>query len=211
MAILYTADRDLNENRYEGAVLAKIVDHSYRIMSDIWGTADFALVWDEASNGPKQVCVNVYDMNPSSWHPVEIVVDATEEVRAKYLNWLENRKFETLVGDAEIAARVVGKGSIAKVVKGKSGKGTIGKVVVAMDASYGMGWRARQMKKFAIATSDVQVEKALRNGKVAKVYRDVVWAWSCNVERVDIAEIDRDALRADARKWALAEYQSRVR
>lgn len=195
MAILYTAARDLNDNRYEGAVLAKRVNQSYRIMSDVWGTADFALVWDDSSNAPKQILVNVYDMNPSGWHPVAIVPDATEEVKAKYLNWLEEREFETMLNQEQIRIREIEKGCIAKVVKGKSGKGTIGKVVVSMDAAYGMGWRARQMKKYAIATSDVQIDKPLRNGKTMKVFRDVVWAWACNVERVDIAEINLDALR----------------
>ena len=203
MAILYTAARDANENRYEGYVLEKIVDRSYRIMSDVWGTADFALVWDEKSNEPKQICVNVYDMNPESWRPVEIVVDATDEVRAKYLNWLEEREFNSLLYKEQERVRQVEKGCIAKVVKGRNGRGTVGKVVVSMDASYGMGYRARQMKKYAIATSDVQIDKPLRNGKVMKVYRDVVWAWACNVERVDIAKIDQDALRVEAKERAL--------
>ena len=52
MAILYTAARDSDMNRYAGFVLAKVVDQSYRIMSDIWGTADFARVWDRLPRLP---------------------------------------------------------------------------------------------------------------------------------------------------------------
>lgn len=203
MAILYTAARDATENRYEGAVLRKIVDHSYRIMSDIWGTADFALVWDEASASPKQILVNVYDMNPESWRPVAIEEDATPDVRAKYLKWKTERFYESLLGDAEIRVRQIEKGAIAKVVKGRNGKGTVGPVVVAMTAIYGMGWRSSQELKVAIATSDVKVKKALRNGKVAEVYQDVVWAWARNVQRVDIAQIDKEALWKEAQERAV--------
>ena len=200
MAIMYTAERDMNNNTYEGHVLAKVVDQNYRIMSDVWGTADFALVWDEATASPKQILINVYDMCPDGWCPVQIKVDATEEIKAKYLNWKVNCQFNSLLYGAEKAALRIEKGCIAKVVKGKTGKGTIGKVVVIMDGAYGMGWKAVPMKKYAIATSDVQIDKALRNGKVVKVYQDVVWAWACNVERQDIAEIDKEALLEQAQK-----------
>jgi hypothetical protein len=122
MAILYTAARDSNENRYEGFVLAKVVDQSYRIMSDVWGTADFARVWDEATASPKMILVNVYDMNPESWRPVQITVDATDEVKAKYRDWQVKGEYERLLGSAEIAAKQIEKGCIAKVVKGKNGK-----------------------------------------------------------------------------------------
>ncbi len=199
-----------NQNGFEGTqtdwagfVLEKIVDHSYRIMSDIWGTADFALVWDEKSNGPKKLLVNVYDMNPSGWSPTEIVVDATEEVKTKYRDFQVKRLYEQLLGSAEIASYQIEKGCIAKVVKGKNGKGTVGPVVVMMDATYGMGWQSRVEKKLAIATSDVKVKKALRSGKVAEVYQDVVWVWARNVKRVDVAPIDKDALLKQAQERVL--------
>ena len=203
MAILYTADRDSTENRYEGAVLRKVVDHNYRIMSDIWGTADWALVWDEASASPKNILVNVYDMNPESWRPVAIEEDATSDVRAKYLKWKTERFYESLLGDAEIRVRQIEKGAIVKVVKGRNGKGTVGPVVVAMNATYGMGWRSRQELKVAIATSDVKVKKILRSGKVAEVYQDVVWAWARNVVREDIAEINQHMLWLEAEQRAV--------
>lgn len=194
MAILYTAARDSNENRYEGFVLAKVVDQSYRIMSDVWGTADFARVWDEATAGPKMILVNVYDMNPESWRPVQITVDATDEIREKYNQWQINLEFQRRVGIAESEALQIQKGCIAKVVKGKNGKGTVGKVVVQMQARYGMGWRASVENKLGIATSDVTFKKALPNGKVVDAHRDMVWVWQRNCERVDVAKIDKDAI-----------------
>lgn len=207
MAILYTAARDSNENRYEGFVLARVVDQSYRIMSDVWGTADFARVWDEATASPKMILVNVYDMNPESWRPVQITVDATDEIREKYKQWLINLEFNRLLDLEENRVREIEKGAIAKVVSGRNAKGTIGKVVVKMNATYGMGYRSSVEPKLGIATSDVTFKKALPNGKVVDAHRDMVWVWARNCQRVDIAQIDKEALLREAQEravWKLA-------
>lgn len=201
MAIAWTVQHNGfydSQTDWAGYVLEKKHDSSYRIMSDVWGSADWAIVWDAQEKRAKHVLVNVYDMNGPDWKPVQITVDATDEVKKAYRDWKIGLYFQDLVNKAEYEARQIQKGTIAKVVKGKSGKGTIGKVVVQMDATYGMGWRASVEKKLAIATSDVKVKKALRNGKVAEVYQDVVWAWQRNCERVDITPVNKDALRKQA-------------
>jgi len=192
-----------SQSNWEGAVLKVVHDRNYRIMSDVWGSADWATVWDDATSSPKQILVNVYDMQGPDWKPVQITIDATDEIREKYKQWMINREYENLLGNAEMSARQIEKGCVAKVVKGKNGKGTVGKVVVVMDATYGMGYRSSVEKKLAIATSDVKVKKPLRSGKVAEVYQDVVWVWARNVERVDIAEINRHSLRLEAEKRVL--------
>ena len=211
MAIMYTTDRDIAEcNSYENAVLAKVVDQSYRIMSDVWGTADFALVWDEATASPKQILVNVYDMQGYNWVPTKIIVDATPEVRAAYEQWLVNVQFNHLVSRAEDAAREIEKGAIAKVVKGRNAQGTQGKVVVKMKATYGMGWQSRVLDKLGIATSDVMFKKALSNGKVVDAHRDMIWVWAHNCQRVDVAPVDKDALLEQAKAWAARELSARA-
>lgn len=197
MAILYTSGRDLEYNRYEKRVLAQVVDQSYRIMSDVWGTADFALVWDDATASPKQVLVNVYDMQGAGYVPTKIEVDATDEVKSLYRQWKIDREVAKRIGDAENEARRIYKGTIAKVVKGRNGKGTIGKVVVQMQARYGMGWQSSIENKLGIATSGVMIKKALSNGKVVDSHRDMVWVWQRNCERVDIGTVDRDAIRRE--------------
>ena len=206
MAIAWTQNHngfDGTQIDWAGYVLEKKHDTNYRIMSDVWCSADWATVWDEATSSPKHILVNVYDMNPTGWKPVQITVDATDEVKTKYRDWQIARVYEQLLGNAEIAANQIDKGCIAKVVRGKSGKGTVGPVVVMMDATYGMGWRSSVEKKLAIATSDVKVKKALRNGKVAEVYQDVVWVWAHNAVRVDVPHIDKDALLQTARERAV--------
>jgi hypothetical protein len=189
-----------SQSNWEGVTLKVVHDRNYRIMSDVWGSADWATVWDEATASPKQVLVNVYDMNGPDWKPVQITVDATDEIREKYKHWMINVQYERLLEVEEARVRQIEKGAVAKVVKGKSGKGTIGKVVVVMDATYGMGYRSSVEKKLAIATSDVKVKKALRNGKVAEVYQDVVWVWARNVVREDVAEINQHMLWLEAEK-----------
>jgi len=145
------------------------------------------------------VLVNVYDnMNGPDWKPVQITADATDEVKKAYHDW--KNAFQTFVENAESEAKAIQKGCIAKIVKGKNGKGTIGPVVVQMLATYGMGYRFSQEYKLAIATSDVKVKKALRSGKVAEVYQDVVWVWQRNCQRVDIAPVNKDALLERARE-----------
>ena len=197
MAIAWSAQHkgfNDTDSNWEGVTLKVVHDRNYRIMSDVWGSADWATVWDEATASPKQILVNVYDMQGPDWKPVQITVDATDEIREKYKQWLINVEYQNLLNKAEDAARQIEKGTIAKVVKGKTGKGTIGKVVVQMLATYGMGYRSSQEYKLAIATSDVKVKKPLRSGKVVEVYQDVVWVWQRNCERIDVAKIDKDAL-----------------
>jgi len=191
------------QTNWEGLVLKVEHDQNYRIMSDVWGSADWATVWDESTASPKKVLVNVYDMQGPDWKPVQITVDATDEIREKYKQWLINIEYNRLLDLEQNRVRQIEKGAIAKVVKGKNGKGTIGPVVVMMDATYGMGYRSSVEKKLAIATSDVKVKKALRNGKVGEVYQDVVWAWARNVVREDIAEINQHMLWLEAEKWAV--------
>ena len=189
-----------SQSNWEGAVLKVVHDQNYRIMSDVWGSADWATVWDEATASPKQILVNVYDMNGPGWKPTQITVDATDEICEKYKQWLINVQYERLLEMEQARVHQIEKGAIAKVVKGKNGKGTVGPVVVVMDATYGMGYRSSVEKKLAIATSDVKVKKALRSGKVAEVYRDVVWVWARNCQRVDVPQINKDALLQTAQE-----------
>lgn len=203
MAIAWTKQHDGfydSQQNWEGLTLKVEHDRNYRIMSDVWGSADWATVWDEATASPRKILVNVYDMQGPDWKPIQITVDATDEIREKYKQWMINVEYQKLLNAEESFNNQIQKGVIAKVVKGKNGKGTVGPVVVMMDATYGMGWRSSVEKKLAIATSDVKVKKALRNGKVADVYRDVVWVWARNCQRVDVPEINQHMLWLEAEK-----------
>lgn len=210
MAIAWTKQHNGfydSQSNWEGATLKVEHDRNYRIMSDVWGSADWATVWDEATASPKVILVNVYDMQGPDWKPIQITVDATDEIREKYKQWLINLEFQRLLNLEENRVREIEKGAIAKVVSGRNGKGTIGKVVVKMNATYGMGYRSSVEPKLGIATSDVTFKKALPNGKVVDAHRDMVWVWARNCERVDIAQIDKETLLREAQEravWKLA-------
>lgn len=200
MAIHWTAydwRSNMDMNPYTGYVLEKRSVSDYRIMSDVWCPADFALVWDAAKQAPVEVLVNVYDMNGPNWKPDVIEVDATDEVKSLYRQWKIDLEATRRIEDAELEAKQIQKGCIAKVVKGKNGKGTVGKVVVVMKANYGMGWRSSVETKLGIATSDVTFKKALPNGKVVDAHRDMVWVWARNAVRVDVGTVNRDAIRRE--------------
>jgi 2',3'-cyclic-nucleotide 2'-phosphodiesterase (5'-nucleotidase family) len=190
------------ETKYSGRVLKKWVNNNYQIMSDVWGSADMALVLDE-NNEPKTCTVQVYDGPTDPNAPRNTVeVDATEDVRKSYRDYLVKRHYEYLVNTEKDRNSEIQKGVIAKVVKGRNGQGTVGKVVVQMDAPYRMGYRSSIRRKIAIATSDVKIKKPLTSGRVMEVYRDVVWAWAFNCERVDTPEINQHMCWLDAERYA---------
>lgn len=190
------------EVKYTGRVLKKWVNNNYQIMSDIWGSADQALVLDE-NNEPKSLTVQIYDGPTDPNAPRNTVeVDATEDVIKQYYNYTVELEYSRLFNTQMSNNAEIVKECRAKVVKGRNGQGTIGKVVVVMDAPYRMGYRSSIRRKIAIATSDVKVRKALTSGRTMEVYRDVVWAWALNCERVDVPEIDKNALRKTAEERA---------
>lgn len=190
----------LEENQYAGRVIRIDRGQSYQIMSDIWGTADWATVLDE-KNEPKRICMNIYDMGAPE-HLSTGEVDATEEVKALYRQYYVDLKVKASIEDAKLEAQRIQKGCIAKVVSGRNAKGVQGKVVVVMNKLYGMGYRSSMREKLGIATSDEMVKRALSNGKVVDSYRDMVWVWAHNCKRVDIAPVDEEAIRAEVNALA---------
>ena len=109
---------------------------------------------------------------------------------------------------AQNEARTMVKGSVVKVVSGRTAKGVEGPVVVVIQRPYGMGYRANMENKFAIATSDVMVDFAAKNGKVYKNHRDVVWVWARNCELVNIPEIDMADVEARAKEATSWEFKN---
>lgn len=179
-----------------GATLKVWRDTSYRIMSDVWGSADMATYWDAEEKRPKTVVFNVYDYGAT--YNTELAtaeVDATSEVKEAYRKYLIDNAFSKLIEDTKLANAKPVKGCKVKVISGRTAKGTEGIVAVSIDRPYGMGYRAALEKKLGIATSDVKIKVAAANGKVYENYRDMVWVWARNVERTDAPLIDEEAVR----------------
>jgi hypothetical protein len=194
----YTMVRDEYLETIAHGTVLKTGVREVRIMSDVWGSEKYAIYWDAATQKPVDVWIDTCDYGWMYGNKVHAEVDATPEVKEAYCQYLIGRRMEVLVNNAKSAAMSIEKGCIAKVTRGKTSKGTQGKVIALIKASYGMGYRASVENKLGIATSDVTYKKALPNGKVVDAHKDVVWVWARNCERVDIAEIDLALIRSEA-------------
>ena len=198
MAITLTKSTYTAESKYvtedvtlaEGATL-KVWQGSIQVMSDVWEMTTYATYWDQAQER----------LLTQSWVKTA-EVDATPEVLEKVKAYLYQLELQKAVEQAQKVAMTIGKDSVVKVVKGRQGKGTVGKVVVTRERPYQMGWKSSAATKLGIATSDEKVEVAGRNGKVYENYKDVTWAWAMNCELVEVAEIDLKEAQERARNGA---------
>lgn len=183
-----------------GTTLA--VNHrSYQIMSDMWEDGLEAVFWDDANGRVirRQVLEGTVDATP----------ETLEKVRAKMIFDSVASSVSVLTADrAKIA-----KGDVIRVVKGRSGKGSEGKVVVIMTANYRAGWHSEAELKYGIALDDVKVP-VYKNGKVFENYANMVWAYARNVEKVtpnvpvtaeEILEI-RENAEKNSWGWLKREY-----
>lgn len=169
---------------------------TYQVMSDIWETGNYAVVWD----GTRVKTVDWVE---------NAVVDASDEVIAIAKEWTRTQAYlakrRELLAKAEADAEALVRGCQAKVYKGrKFPVGTTGKVVGFAESQWG--------RSVGIATSDVTVE-VVKNGKTYQNHKDVIWVAIGNVERVDIgpvdiAEIDERANEAAKNAVARGWWQS---
>jgi len=207
MAITITKSTYTAESNYvtedvtlaEGATL-KVWQGSIRVMSDVWEMTTYATYWDQAQER----------LLTQSWVKTA-TVDATPEVLEKVKAYLYQIELQKVVEQAEKEATTIGKDSLVKVVKGRQGKGTVGKVVVTMERPYQMGWRSSVATKVGIATSDEKVKVAGRNGKVYENYKDVTWAWAMNCELVEVPEIDLKEAQERARNASVWKFKDLYR
>lgn len=184
----------------EGATLA-VYYETFQVMSDIWEQALCADYWNEATG---KVDREIWIDNAT--------VDATAEVMAKAEAWLYAVKYERALAkrtEYELAeARRIVKECRVKVVSGRTAKGVEGKVAVVIQRPYGMGYRSTVEPKLAIATSEVKVKVPGPNGRVYENYRDVQWVWARNCERIDVPQIDLDAIKEAAANEARYEVKT---
>lgn len=175
-----------------------------QIMSDVWDTEIYAMYWDEDSQSVKSQYLYLAYESGEWERKSNATVDATPEVWEKVRNYYYNRYLEKGVSAADREAQTIRKESIVKVTGGRQNKGAEGKVVVAIERPYGMGYRSVMMYKYGIATSDVMVDKMV-NGRVYKNHRDIVWAWARNCELAvvpsyDIKPLEKLAMNSANRK-----------
>jgi hypothetical protein len=153
---------------------------TYQVMSDIWETGSYAVVWN-AAEGRVQTIDWIEDGK----------VDASPETFSLALQWrrqqVYTRQYNKLLSEAEQEAEQLVRGCKAKVVRGRKFPiGTEGKVVGFSDSQWG--------RNVGIATSDVMHDVVGKNGKTYSNHKDVIWVAMKNVERADIGQIDIAAI-----------------
>jgi hypothetical protein len=97
------------------------------------------------------------------------------------------------LGIASTEAEVPTKGRMVRVVRGKTGKGSEGKVVVSIERPYGMGYRTSYENKLGIALDDEMTTYVAKNGKTYPTHKNMIWVWARNCEviepQVDIEDV----------------------
>lgn len=170
---------------------------TWQIMSDEWDTIMTATSITE-TGALTRTCVN----NNTS----DVIIDANDEAFQRYWDRIYQNRVQDSTNTAEKNANTIRKGDQVHVYKGKHYQGAIGKVVVIMDGSYGMGYRSTAMHKYGIATSDRMGPVVAKNGKTYNNYLDMIWAWECNTELVGdphpVTDEIRIEIECDARKEA---------
>jgi energy-coupling factor transporter ATP-binding protein EcfA2 len=202
IALPYPSTEKVTSTFAVGATL-KVQYHTYQVMSDIWEQGIRAEYWDEESQSVKT----------ADWCDSGCTVDATPDVVAKAEAWLYAKEYDRalekrMLFEAEEARRIV-KECRVKVVSGRTSKGVEGKVAVVIQRPYGMGYRSTVEDKLGIATSDVKVKVPAANGRVYENYRDVVWVWARNCERLDIPAVDLEPIKEAAKNEAQYEVSCR--
>jgi hypothetical protein len=170
------------EVEYQGLVL-DVGSESCRIMSDVWGTCYYAVVWDAENECSKKVTLQVVDHqlgwsnDPVSrawndWHS-EAEVDATPEVRAAYEAYLSRQReakcldaFNENLRRGEEKATEVEKGSYVETFKGrKVPVGTRGTCFWVGAGKYGyrVGFKGENGETYWTALSNVRVVPGYEN------------------------------------------------
>jgi hypothetical protein len=196
----------LNDETYVGATLDVFVKEQ-QIMSDVWGQSLNALVWDAEKGEPRTIHLDTWEYGRDDLGKQATgTPDATDEVVDAYIAYVARQRADRAIDAEKVRVARPGKGAMVKVVKGRQNKGVQGLVVVEIVRPYNMGWKSSAQTKFGIATSDVMVDVAAANGKVYKNYRDVVWAWAFNTERLDVPAVDEVAIRNEEYNRAVREF-----
>ena len=102
-----------------------------RVMSDVWEWITSAYYWDIDSHSMKSIWLS---------ETTECVIDGDfDAIKEDFLAAAFKRYLAYHTRKAEEIASTPDKGRTVKVVRGKTSKGVVGKVVVAIERPYSMG------------------------------------------------------------------------
>ena len=145
---------------------------TYQVMSDVWEDGYQGCYWDRQE---KRLRYQEWARGGE--------VDATAEVLAEVRAWKLAQEVEKAVNTRNEEYAKVAVGDVVKVVRGRSDKGQSGKVIKTIYRPYRMGWQSNIEAKYGIALDDEQVPVFV-NGKTYMNYKNVVWVWARNCDKV---------------------------
>jgi len=178
--------------------------NSERIMSDVWEWITSVYYWDANAGAIKSMW-----LGEETTYTIDCdFATIADDVRKAIFD----RNFKRQLSMASDEAEVPTKGRVVRVVRGKTSKGSEGKVVVAIERPYGMGYRTSYEMKLGIALDDEMTTYVAKNGKTYPTHKNMIWVWARNCEvinpEVDIEDVTYRATTITNRE--VAELQQRV-
>jgi hypothetical protein len=171
--------------------------------SDIWATHLVLTSIDPEGRLNKTSVSGWYGMRDEDRR--EWTIDANDEAFERYRKRTYDFTHASILQRVTVmAVDPAVKGRVVKVVSGRTGKGTVGKVAVIIERPYGMGYRSAMMHKLGIATSPRKVTVAGKYGKTFENYADMIWVWAKNCEVEKPEPVDMNLVESEATKFAAA-------
>ena len=179
--------------------------NSERIMSDVWECITSVYYWDANAGAIKSMW-----LGEETTYTIDCdFATIADDVRKAIFD----RNFKRQLSMASDEAEVPTKGRVVRVVRGKTSKGSEGKVVVAIERPYGMGYRTSYEMKLGIALDDEMTTYVAKNGKTYPTHKNMIWVWARNCEvinpEVDIEDVTYRATTITNRE--VAELQQRCK
>ena len=191
----YTPQVQEDRTEYVGATL-EVGSESVQVMSDIWETARYALVWDTDTQKPKKIVWITHG-----------VVDATPEVKEAFRAYHTDLEFKKRISRLEADALVPVRGDHVKIIRGRKNFGLEGEVTAITTFPDRYSYGRTNITKVAIPIDDTHEEIALRNGGTWKKYTNVVWVNLEYVVRTTPRTIDYVGVAAQVEEWVGYEFK----
>jgi hypothetical protein len=192
----WTSEVREDRTEYVGATL-EVGHESVQIMSDVWETQQYGLVWDDIEKKPKKI----------GWIDSG-TVDATPEVKAAFRAYHVDREFNARIHRLEDLSLVPERGDHVKIVRGRKYSGLEGEVIAIKTFPDRYSYGRSNITRVAIPTDDTHEEIALRSGGTWKKYTNLVWVNIEYVVRTTPRPIDYVSVAAQVGGWVDYEYKN---
>ena len=170
-----------------------VLNESVQVMSDIWEYMPVAYSINERGGIDGQAL----------YGDAIATIDVSEDAYLRHRDFVYSTNLEYLTHKWEAQAQdPAEKGRVVKVVRGKTSRGTQGKVVAVIQRPYSMGYRSSNEPKLAIALNDEMTTYTAKNGKQYPTHKNIVWVWARNCVVVSTESAPMENLKQQASQIA---------